>query len=118
MTDLLGDGGSGIVIRDDPKKGGIVIDGAVNTAVKTTSDTLAQLTLGQQNRRVAATCMNKESSRSHCVFTLYLQCSSIRDGVRCTRFSRFNLIDLAGSERQKQTHATGDRLKEANNINR
>lgn len=28
-----------------------------------------------------------------------------------------NLIDLAGSERQSKTHATGDRLKEAVGIN-
>ena len=26
-----------------------------------------------QNRKVGATCMNKESSRSHSVFTLYVQ---------------------------------------------
>jgi len=28
-----------------------------------------------------------------------------------------NLVDLAGSERQKSTNTTGDRLKEASNIN-
>ena len=34
-----------------------------------------------------------------------------------TKESRFNLVDLAGSERQKDTNATGQRLKEANQIN-
>ena len=34
-----------------------------------------------------------------------------------TKESRFNLVDLAGSERQKDTNATGQRLKEANVIN-
>src|SRR5690349_2202056 len=34
------------------------------------------------------------------------------------RFSRLNVIDLAGSERQKSTEATGQRLKEAGNINK
>ena len=118
VTDLLSEGAIPILIRDDPKKGGIVVDGATHTPVKTTSDTLAALNMGQQNRRVAATCMNKESSRSHCVFTLYLETSRTSDGVTTRCFSRFNMIDLAGSERQKQTQATGDRLKEANNINR
>ena len=28
-----------------------------------------------------------------------------------------NLVDLAGSERQSKTNATGERLKEANQIN-
>lgn len=32
--------------------------------------------------------------------------------------SKFHFIDLAGSERQKSTEATGDRLKEAANINK
>ena len=102
VTDLLTDGATGIIIRDDPKKGGVVIEGASYTPVKTSADTLAALSLGQMNRRVAATCMNKESSRSHCVFTLYLQTTTVRDGVTTKRFSRFNLCDLAGSERQKQ----------------
>ena len=121
VTDLLSQGqgsGSPPIIRDDPKTRSIVIEGAVKTPVKSSADTLQALTLGQQNRKVAATNMNKESSRSHCVFTLYLQSSCVSDGVTSRRFSRFNLIDLAGSERQKQTQATGDRLKEANNINR
>jgi hypothetical protein len=30
---------------------------------------------------------------------------------------KLNLVDLAGSERQSKTHATGDRLKEAQKIN-
>lgn len=34
------------------------------------------------------------------------------------RESKLNFVDLAGSERQKQTLAAGDRLKEANNINK
>jgi FtsZ-interacting cell division protein YlmF len=32
--------------------------------------------------------------------------------------STFNLVDLAGSERQSETHAAGDRLKEASTINK
>ena len=35
-----------------------------------------------------------------------------------TRTSSFNLIDLAGSERQKSTKVDGEQLKEASNINR
>jgi len=79
---------------------------------------LQALALGSQNRKVAATCMNKESSRSHCCFALSVQITTKEDGTTTRKFSRFNLIDLAGSERQRATNATGDRLKEANNINR
>ncbi len=34
------------------------------------------------------------------------------------KFSRINLVDLAGSEKVEKTGATGDRLKEASNINK
>ena len=33
------------------------------------------------------------------------------------RKGKLNLVDLAGSERQSKTQASGDRLKEATNIN-
>lgn len=33
-------------------------------------------------------------------------------------FSRFSLVDLAGSERSKNTGNTGERLREAGNINK
>lgn len=33
------------------------------------------MSMGTQNRSVGATAMNKESSRSHCIFTVYIECS-------------------------------------------
>ena len=62
--------------------------------------------------------MNKESSRSHSVFTLFIECKENREGLLNLRTSKFHLIDLAGSERQKATDTTGDRLKEAGMINK
>ncbi|KAH0460878.1 hypothetical protein IEQ34_008453 [Dendrobium chrysotoxum] len=78
------------------------------------------LALGLSNRRIGATSINAESSRSHCVFTCVVKCrsKSMLDGLSSLRTSRINLVDLAGSERQKATHAAGERLKEAGNINR
>lgn len=57
--------------------------------------------------------MNDTSSRSHSVFTLHFQkkCKT-SVGVETT-YSKVSLIDLAGSERQSHTQATGDRLKVA-----
>ena len=62
--------------------------------------------------------MNSASSRSHSIFTVYVECSSI-DEKGNERFTagKLNLVDLAGSERQSKTGATGDRLKEATKIN-
>lgn len=52
---------------------------------------------GAENRTVAATQLNKESSRSHSVFTCMVQLAT-RDGrgVTETRHSRLTLVDLAG----------------------
>ena len=66
-------------------------------------------------RAVAKTNMNDRSSRSHMVMRLCL------DGVNEAGeniHGALNLIDLAGSERLKTTGATGDRLKEAQAINK
>ncbi|KAF8139970.1 kinesin-domain-containing protein [Boletus edulis] len=41
-----------------------------------------------------------------------------RDDPSSVQISRLTLVDLAGSERTKHTQTTGDRLKEAGNINK
>lgn len=69
------------------------------------------LTVGWRNRRVASTSMNRESSRSHAVFTITVESVEKSKEVVNIRSSQLNLVDLAGSERQKDTHAEGVRLK-------
>ena len=59
--------------------------------------------------------MNDHSSRSHMVFTLNL---TGVDASGAPRRGVLNLVDLAGSERLSRTGATGDRLKEAQSINK
>ncbi|XP_054162306.1 osmotic avoidance abnormal protein 3-like [Oppia nitens] len=75
---------------------------------------------GWKNRSVGATLMNADSSRSHSIFTIYLERMDIElsdDSDSNIRKGKLNLVDLAGSERQGKTGATGDRLKEATKIN-
>lgn len=56
------------------------------------------------NRHVAATAMNRSSSRSHAVFVLTIRTEDkSNNGVLKVRTSKFTLVDLAGSERQKLT---------------
>lgn len=62
--------------------------------------------------------MNKDSSRSHSIFTIFMEMAeSVEGGEQKIRAGKLNLVDLAGSERQSKTQATGDRLNEANKIN-
>jgi kinesin family protein 6/9 len=78
-------------------------------------DALNLLFLGDTNRQVNATVMNKESSRSHCIFTISIE--SRKAGSDVIMRSKFNLVDLAGSERVHKTNATGQIFQEAVSIN-
>ena len=57
--------------------------------------------------------MNKGSSRSHSILTVYLKIVE-QDSVREAKIS---LVDLAGSEKTKKTQAKGIRLLEGTKIN-
>jgi hypothetical protein len=71
---------------------------------------------GSKSRHVGSTFYNETSSRSHSVFTLQIESRYAKNGVVNTKSRQFNFIDLAGSERTKQS--TGERLKEGCNINK
>ena len=60
--------------------------------------------------------MNATSSRSHTLFMLYITGTHAGAGQQLE--GCLNLVDLAGSERVERSGATGDRLREACNINR
>lgn len=110
-------------IREKGAKGGqggqVFVEGLTETPVASVAQATALLAAGVRNRRVAATAMNHESSRSHSVFTLTLETQERQgNGSVKTRTAAFHLIDLAGSERQKSTGATGQLLKEASQINK
>ncbi|XP_060532380.1 osmotic avoidance abnormal protein 3-like isoform X2 [Cylas formicarius] len=70
--------------------------------------------LGETIRAIAETPMNDYSSRSHCIFTIYI---SFRQSDQKMKFSKLNLVDLAGSERVYKSQITGTVLNEARHIN-
>jgi hypothetical protein len=75
------------------------------------------LALGELQKQMFATAMNARSSRSHCVFTLYLHQSNPKN-KSITLDSTYHMVDLAGSERVKKSLATGKRMEEAQEINK
>lgn len=117
ILDLLDPSTTNLQIREDTKKG-IYVENLKETEVTSAREVIQQLVQGAANRKVAATNMNRASSRSHSVFTCSIESNWEAQGVNHHRFARLNLVDLAGSERQKSSGAEGDRLKEATNINK
>ena len=83
---------------------------------------MALIHQGNAVRKVAATNMNEQSSRSHSCLTIKITQRTIQmleGGLQRERMVKatINLVDLAGSERASKTGATGATLKEGTNIN-
>ena len=76
------------------------------------------MSAGLRQRAVAETKMNASSSRSHAIFSIVVKQTLAHDGATVERNSKVVLVDLAGSERASLTGATGERLQEANYINK
>ena len=109
--------GQDLKIRES--KNGVEILGVSMHPIHHSNDIMYLLNLGDESRHIASHALNSKSSRSHVIFTLYIEQSKVnQDGVAMRTKSKFNLIDLAGSERAERTGATGDLLKEGASINR
>jgi kinesin family protein 6/9 len=83
--------------------------------VTTEEEALNLLFHGDTNRVIAATEMNQNSTRSHCIFTIVLEKRTA--GADIVTRSKLNIVDLAGSERVSRTSSTGQTLREAKYIN-
>ncbi|XP_046843442.1 kinesin-like protein KIF15 isoform X2 [Xenia sp. Carnegie-2017] len=117
VFDLLDLTSTGLQLREDIKKG-VFVDGLMEKPVSSARDVYNVLNSGWLNRRVASTSMNRESSRSHAVFTITIESKEVKGAIKNIKVSRLNLVDLAGSERHKDTQSDGLRLKEAGSINK
>jgi hypothetical protein len=123
--------------------GGIMLSGAVEREVASAEEMIAALKSGAMMRATAETGMNKQSSRSHAIFTITLEQRKVaqarrggddgsdsegegeegreEEGVEdpdAYLCAKMHLVDLAGSERVKRTKAQGARLREGIDINK
>ena len=84
-------------LRED-KQGGVQIMNQTHYAVQHEWDCLNLLRIGERNRVTKQTQMNQRSSRSHTIFQIIAK-STQPDRYGMLRSSKFNLCDLAGSEK-------------------
>ncbi|XP_034615642.1 kinesin-like protein KIF9 isoform X1 [Trachemys scripta elegans] len=97
---------------------GVFVKGLSMHPASHEEDALNLLFEGETNRIIGEHTLNKNSSRSHCIFTIYIESHSrILSDAKYTA-SKINLVDLAGSERLGKTGSEGQVLKEATYINK
>ncbi|KAL9831214.1 Kinesin-like protein KIN-14F [Arabidopsis thaliana] len=103
-------------IRNNSQLNGLNVPDANLIPVSNTRDVLDLMRIGQKNRAVGATALNERSSRSHSVLTVHVQGKELASGSILR--GCLHLVDLAGSERVEKSEAVGERLKEAQHINK
>jgi len=105
-------------LREDPDKK-VVVRGLSVHKPRTADELLSMLHYGNVNRTQHPTDANKQSSRSHAVFQVFVkQCPKHAGITADIIYAKMSLIDLAGSERATVTMNSGDRLREGANINK
>ncbi|KAH7284695.1 hypothetical protein KP509_34G066800 [Ceratopteris richardii] len=121
IHDLLSPDTNGrkLELKERPETG-VYVKNLTSLSVNSFADINHLLMVGKRNRAVGATIMNQDSSRSHSIFTVTVETSSLApqgNGKMHVRVGKLNLVDLAGSERLAKSGATGERFKEMTKIN-
>jgi chorismate mutase len=102
--------------------GQVIVQGLSEERVCSLEQAVEVMVKGCNVRATGATNMNEHSSRSHAIVTVHLQ--QVRRGAEGQLWqrqhisSKFNFVDLAGSESMKKTQAEGQRAEELININK
>ena len=103
-------------IREE-KVTGLYVEGLAEYLVQTARDSVLLMKRGERNRMIRATRMNRNSSRSHCIFQLSMERDTANQSGLISR-AKLNLCDLAGSEKyDKEREMARQHLLEMNKIN-
>lgn len=129
VFDLLNSTQKSLSIREDTSKG-FYVQGLSVFTCDSAADMLAVLQEGHRNRRVGSHNLNKDSSRSHSLLSVYVtsKVGDVKSAVTdddnepehqlLEKKGKIVFVDLAGSERLRDTGTKGKHLKETTNINK
>ncbi|KAL9556454.1 hypothetical protein MBANPS3_001847 [Mucor bainieri] len=115
VKDLLVPQNDNLPIHEDKVKG-VYVKGIKEVYVSDTSEVYDVMRIGGDNRVVASTNMNAESSRSHSIVLTTITQKNLDTGA--AKSGKLYLVDLAGSEKVGKTGASGQTLEEAKKINK
>jgi len=100
IRDLLEPKNVNLLIKEDKNKRAYVAN-VTESFIEKEDEVLDIMNIGNRSRKVAATKMNAESSRSHSIFILTVTQNNRMD-LSC-KTGKLYLVDLAGSERADRT---------------
>jgi kinesin family protein 5 len=104
IKDLLNPAKSNLKVHEDKLKGLYIAD-VTETYVGEDVEVFDVMKVGNDNRAIGVTDMNKQSSRSHSCFILTI--SQRNNSDFSTKTGKLFLVDLAGSEKIGKTNAKG-----------
>ncbi|CAK8687933.1 unnamed protein product [Clavelina lepadiformis] len=115
VHDLLDDRKKLFSLRQD-NCGNILIPGITEIKVENFNDFEKYFVPASHQRRMAKTSLNERSSRSHTILIVKLTTQE-RKAPFLRKTAKLSIVDLAGSEDNRQTGNRGLRLKESSAIN-
>ena len=112
FNDLLNPESTNLAMRQSPQSGAFV-ENLLQVECDGEDDAMMVFAEGTKNRKVGSHNLNKDSSRSHCMMTLYLD---RRDATGPG--GKITFVDLAGSESLRESQSKGESAKETGQINK
>ncbi|CAK9169081.1 unnamed protein product [Ilex paraguariensis] len=107
-----------IALMDDGK-GTVFVRGLEEEIVCTADEIYKILEKGSAKKHTAETLLNKQSNRSHSIFSITVQIKECTaEGVELIKCGKLNLVDLAGSENILRSGRREGRAREAGEINK
>eukprot|EP00105_Crassostrea_gigas_P039372 XP_019923520.1 PREDICTED: kinesin-like protein KIF12 isoform X8 [Crassostrea gigas] len=103
------------------KNKGFYVENLFVAECESVDDLMAVLEEGMRNRQTGSHGLNEFSSRSHSMLTLTIdteQQDPDDENLYLTKRGKLTFVDLAGSEKVKDSESSDMTLKESNNINR
>ena len=105
---------SGVLHARWNSKNGFFVEDLMVVECTSIQDLIAVLHEGIKNRHSGSHELNKDSSRSHSVLTVYLisEQQNEEDNHVFKKYGKMSFVDLAGSERLKESQSEGIMAKE------